>query len=107
METVLSDLVYGSVLVGVWTLFHPEEEPPPEIEVLEDFYYEIYGCEMDRDRLEDLVLPLPAHVFANLPPLSQTAAPVIDVGSAPAAIPASTSQAELFPPSLTSSAPPG
>lgn len=79
LEINLSDIAYHNVLCAVWLVFHPETIKIPDEEIMEDFYYEIYGYDLDRDIVDELVLPLPPQVFKNLPAPTQDEGPIIDL----------------------------
>jgi hypothetical protein len=65
-EANLLGTVYDCILMGVWTGFHPTAEKLPAPEVMEDFYREIYGHDLDPNLVEEILLPLSPKARARL-----------------------------------------
>ncbi len=78
LEIVLSDIVYESVLTGVWDILGPGDDDNPSREELEDFFEFIYGRPLNRIDLNRVVLPLPREPITGLLKLQEEAAAAPD-----------------------------
>jgi SEC-C motif len=65
-EIHLLELVYQSVLAGVWLAFHGESSGMPGPDEMENFYRKIYGHDLDPSLIEEIVLPLSPRAMAQL-----------------------------------------